>query len=108
MTNINKILNNIEGKVDLWEVKNEWNELKRFADWHDFKKFLLGRAIEIRESRIDMDYMYGLCLAAYIMSWDELLERYQEKDILNDWDELCKSLSDEEKMRWPTSHYIVA
>ena len=101
MTIISELLDAIEGKADLWDAKDEWNRLRRHAAFYELQKTWLGRAIEIRQSRSDMDYMYGLCLAAYIMSWDDLLERYQEKDILDDWYELCMSFSEEEKKTWP-------
>ena len=53
--------------------------------WIDSQKSLIKSAIEMYEDKRNEDTYYhgiaeGLALAAYILSWDDILERYQQKD----------------------------
>lgn len=53
--------------------------------WTDSQKSLIKSAIEMYENKRNEDTYYlgiaeGLALAAYILSWDDILERYQQKD----------------------------
>lgn len=96
-----EILNIIEGKVDLWDVKTEWAELNKLAGWLESEKQLLGKAIEVYSEKWARDNEYGsiaegLALAAYILSWDDILERYQEKDACMRYSELDTWLKEKE------------
>ena len=98
---LNEIINIVEGTVDLWEVKDEWAKLKEMARWEEDQKNYLGKAIETYSEKWRRDNEYGsiaegLALAAYIQCWDDLLERYQEKDACMRYSELGFWLKEKE------------
>ena len=93
---LKKLLGEIEGLTDLWDAKSQWAELITMSMWLESNKQLIGKAINLYEKKWDDDRYYGgimegLALAAYILSWDDLLERHQSKDAclrfneLNNW-----------------------
>lgn len=97
---LNSLITQIEGKVDMWNVKAEWAELKELAGWLESEKQLLGKAIIAYSERWDKNDDYesiagGLILAAYILSWDDILERYQEKEAAMRYSELDTWLKEE-------------
>ena len=97
---LKKLLGEIEGLTDLWDAKSQWAELITMSMWLESNKQLIGKAINLYEEKWNDDRYYGgimegLALAAYILSWDDLLERYQSKDACLRYDELNNWLKEQ-------------
>ena len=97
---LKRLLGEIEGLTDLWDAKSQWAELITMSQWLDANKRLIGKAIIQYEEKWNDDKYYGgimegLTLAAYILSWDDLLERYQLKDACLRYDELNNWLKEQ-------------
>lgn len=96
------LIGTVKSQVDLSTVRQEWLKIEKLVDERIFQKKILGRAISYYEKQwsIDKSYgdvMYGLCLAAYILGYDDLMERYQIKDVIQMHDELNESLPIEDR-----------